>query len=126
MMAKRKTAAAAAAAYRARAEDFAARRRETFDLVLSRAVAALPVLCELCLPLVKPGGRFLAMKSARSDEELRAAAHAIAALGGRVERVADYAIPTGDVTHRVVVIEKVKPTPPQYPRAFGQIKKRPL
>ena len=110
----------------ARAEDFAARRRETFDLALSRAVAALPVLCELCLPLVKPGGRFLAMKSARSDEELRAAAHAIAALGGRVERVADYAIPTGDVTHRVVVIEKVKPTPPQYPRAFGQIKKRPL
>ena len=110
----------------ARAEEFAAQRRETYDLATSRAVAALPVLCELCLPLVKPGGRFLAMKSARSDEELHAAAHAIAVLGGRVERVVDYAIPTGDVTHRVIVIEKIRPTPPQYPRAFGQIKKRPL
>ncbi len=110
----------------ARAEDFAAQRREAYDLAVSRAVAALPVLCELCLPLVAVGGRFLAMKSARSDEELTAAAHAIAVLGGRVERVVDYAIPTCGVTHRVIVIGKVKPTPAQYPRAFGQIKKRPL
>lgn len=110
----------------ARAEEFAAEKRETFDCAVSRAVAALPVLCELCLPLVKVGGQFLAMKSTRSDEELRAAQRAIETLGGKVSRVADYAIPTADVTHRVIVIDKVSPTPAKYPRPFGQIKKKPL
>jgi 16S rRNA (guanine527-N7)-methyltransferase len=109
-----------------RAEEFAAQRRESFDVATSRAVAALPVLCELCLPLVRVGGQFLAMKSAQSDEELASAAHAIETLGGRVSRVADYTIPRSDVTHRVIVIDKVKPTPAKYPRAFGQIKKKPL
>lgn len=110
----------------ARAEEYAAEHRETFDLATSRAVAALPVLCELCLPLVKVGGSFLAMKSARSDEELSGAKRAIETLGGRIGRVEDYTIPTSDVTHRVIVIEKIKPTPKVYPRAFGQIKKKPL
>lgn len=110
----------------ARAEDFAKDEREGFDLAVSRAVAAMPVLCELCLPLVRVGGAFLAMKSARSDDELTGARRAIETLGGRVERVADYAVPGADVTHRVVVVRKVAPTPRAYPRAFGQIKKRPL
>ena len=110
----------------ARAEEFAAEHRESFDLAVSRAVAALPVLCELCLPLVKVGGQFLAMKSARSDEELEGAMDAIAALGGRLADVVDYAIPGSDVTHRVIVIDKVDRTPPRYPRAFGKIKKAPL
>ena len=110
----------------ARAEEFAAEHRESFDLAVSRAVAALPVLCELCLPLVKVGGQFLAMKSARSDGELEGAMDAIAALGGRLADVADYAIPGSDVTHRVIVIDKVDRTPPRYPRAFGKIKKAPL
>lgn len=110
----------------ARAEAFAAREREAFDLAVSRAVAAMPVLCELCLPLVRVGGRFIAMKSTRSDEELSAARRAIETLGGRVERVADYAIPGGGVIHRAVVVEKVRPTPAMYPRQFGQIKKKPL
>lgn len=110
----------------ARAEEFASERRESFDLAVSRAVAALPVLCELCLPLVRVGGQFLAMKSAQSDEELYGAAHAIETLGGKVSRVVDYAVPTSDVTHRVIVVDKVKHTPEKYPRAFGQIKKKPL
>ena len=98
----------------ARAEEFAAEHRETFDLAVSRAVAALPVLCELCLPLVKPGG------------ELAAAQHAIAILGGAVEAVRDYAIPGTDVRHRLIVVEKVKKTPEKYPRMFAKIKKNPL
>lgn len=110
----------------ARAEEFASERREGFDIATSRAVAALPVLCELCLPLVKVGGQFLAMKSAQSDEELEGAKRAIETLGGKLNRVVDYAIPGSDVTHRVIVIDKVKPTPALYPRAFGQIKKKPL
>ena len=92
----------------ARAEEFAAEHRETFDLAVSRAVAALPVLCELCLPLVKPGGKFLAMKSVESDAGLAASQHAIAILGGAVEAVRDYAIPGTDVRHRLIVVEKVK------------------
>ena len=109
-----------------RAEEFAAERRESYDLATSRAVAALPVLCELCLPLVRRGGQFLAMKSARSDEELEGAMDAIEKLGGRLTDVVDYTIPGSEVTHRVIVIDKADKTPKQYPRAFGQIKKRPL
>ena len=85
-----------------------------------------PVLCELCLPLVKVGGQFLAMKSARSDEELEGAMDAIEKLGGRLSDVVDYTIPGSEVTHRVIVIDKADKTPKRYPRAFGQIKKRPL
>lgn len=109
-----------------RAEEFAAKHRETFDLAVSRAVAALPVLCELCLPLVKTGGSFLAMKSAKSDEEIENASNAIDTLGGRLDRVVDYRIPTCNITHRVLVIRKERPTPIKYPRAFGQMKKKPL
>ena len=109
-----------------RAEEFAAEHRESFDLAVSRAVAALPVLCELCLPLVRPGGKFLAMKSVESDAELAAAQHAIAVLGGAVEAVRDYAIPGTDVRHRLILVEKVKKTPEKYPRMFAKIKKNPL
>lgn len=110
----------------ARAEEFAAKHREQYDIATSRAVAALPVLCELTLPLVKVGGRFLAMKAVDSDEEIRAAKSAVAQLGGKVEDIRDYTIPGTDITHRVVVIDKVKPTPDAFPRAFAKIKKAPL
>ena len=110
----------------ARAEEFAADHREAFDLATSRAVAALPMLCELALPLVRVGGCFLAMKSVECGEELRSAAHAIEVLGGNIRCVKDYRIPTSAVTHRVICIEKVRPTPKGYPRAFAKIKKSPL
>ena len=110
----------------ARAEEFAAGHRESYDLAVSRAVAQLNVLCELALPLVKVGGQFLAMKSVDTEEEIAAAKGAIRTLGGKIVKVGDYTIPTSGVTHRAVVIEKVSPTPPRYPRAFAKIKKQPL
>ena len=110
----------------ARAEEFAAAHRESYDFAVSRAVAALPVLCELCLPLVKVGGAFLAMKSSHSQEETDQAAKAISLLGGKLERVTDYSIPTADITHRLLTIRKISPTPKKYPRRFAQIKKQPL
>ena len=110
----------------ARAEEFAAEHRQSFDFAVSRAVANLSVLCELCLPLVKPGGYFLSMKSVESGQELEAAKKAIQILGGRVERTADYQIPGTDVTHRVIFIKKIAETPKKYPRPFAKIKKNPL
>ena len=110
----------------ARAEEFAAGHRESFDIAVSRAVAALPVLCELCLPLVRPGGKFLAMKSVDSNQELEAAKHAIETLGGAVSGVRDYEIPGTEVRHRLILVEKVKKTPEKYPRMFAKIKKNPL
>lgn len=109
-----------------RAEEFAAERREGFDIAVSRAVAALPVLAELCLPLVKPGGRFLAMKSVDCGEELNAAARAVSLLGGRLEKPLDYRISGTDVRHRLVIMTKILETPKKYPRTFAKIKKNPL
>lgn len=110
----------------ARAEDFAADRRECYDLAFSRAVAALNVLCELTLPLVKVGGMMVAMKSVNCDGEIDEARIAVGQLGGRLLPPIDYAIPGADVTHRLVRIEKVRPTPQQFPRPFARIKKAPL
>ena len=110
----------------ARAEEFAAEHRQSFDFAVSRAVANLSVLCELCLPLVKPGGYFLSMKSVESGQELEAAKKAIQILGGTVERTVDYQIPGTDVKHRVILIKKAAKTPKKYPRPFAKIKKNPL
>ena len=110
----------------ARAEEFAAEHRENYDVAVSRAVAALPVLSELALPLVKPGGCFLAMKSVDSDDEIQSARGAMGQLGGKLESIRDYAIPGTEVTHRLVVIRKVKDTPPQFPRTWAKMKKAPL
>lgn len=110
----------------ARAEEFAGERRESFDAAISRAVASLPVLCELCLPLVKVGGVMLAMKSTGVAEELKSAQRAIRLLGGEPAEVQTYTIPTTDVSHTLVTIRKASPTPAKYPRRFAQIKKQPL
>lgn len=101
-----------------------ASRREQFDFAVSRAVARLPVLCELCLPYVKVGGAFLSMKGAAAQEEVREARQAIALLGGRLEQLVTFSI--GGAEHAVAVIRKVRPTPPAYPRRFGKIKQQPL
>lgn len=109
-----------------RAEEFAQDERETFDVAVSRAVAALPVLCELCLPLVKVGGQMLAMKSSHSKDEINGAGNAVKVLGGRIEWMKDYTIPGTDVVHRLVCIKKITSCPKKYPRRFALIKKQPL
>jgi len=100
--------------------------REQFDFATARAVADLRLLCELCLPFVKVGGRLLAMKGIASDEELDAALPTIHALGGEVEPCFDYDIPLTNVTHRVILIQKTASTPEKYPRRWAKMQKAPL
>ena len=107
-----------------RAEDFAREHREKFDLVTSRAVARLDLLCELCLPFVHRGGYFLAMKGAQAEEELHEAAKAIRLLGGSYERTEEFEI--GGAVHSVIVIHKTGKTPEQYPRSWARMKQKPL
>lgn len=100
--------------------------RENFDIAVSRAVAELDVLAELSLPQVRVGGLFLAMKGPNCEAEAAQAEFAIKALGGRIREIWRYTIPDTDVTHAVVIVEKIKATPPQYPRRYAQMKKKPL
>lgn len=110
----------------ARAEEAPEDYRESFDACVSRAVSYLPQLCELCLPLVKVGGVFVAMKGPDCAEEVNEAKPAIGKLGGKVRAVETYTIPDTDIRHSVVIIEKLHPTPKKYPRKWAQIKKQPL
>lgn len=100
--------------------------RDKFDVATSRAVAAFPALCELCLPYVKPGGVFLAMKSVESAAEVEDGKNAVKQLGGKLLPPTDYSIPGTDVTHRIIGVEKVSPTPKGFPRSWGKIKKTAL
>ena len=108
----------------ARAEEYVSSCREGFDIAVSRAVARLNILSELCLPYVKVGGVFLAMKGQLADLELEEAKRGISLLGGSVEQVFSYEV--AGAVHRAVVIRKEKPTPAKYPRPFAKIKKAPL
>ena len=108
----------------ARAEEYVTSCRESYDICTSRAVARLNVLAELCLPYVKLGGKFLALKGAMAQEEAEEAKVAIKALGGEIKEIFEY--PVYDAVHRIVIIEKVRYTPKQYPRAFAKIKQKPL
>ena len=108
----------------ARAEEYVAEHREAYDVATSRAVARLNILSELCLPYVKVGGKFLALKGAMAQAEADEAKTAIEALGGRLSEIREY--PVGEATHRIVVVEKVRPTPKAYPRKFSKIKQQPL
>ena len=102
--------------------------REAFDAVTARAVARLGVLSELCLPFVKVGGTFLAMKGPAAEAEAGEAARAIPQLGGRLEGVFARTLSNGTetLTHATVKIGKVKKTPPEYPRNYARILKKPL
>lgn len=100
--------------------------RDSFDFAVSRAVASLPQLTELCLPYVKPGGAFLAMKSVNCDEELSQAMSAIRTLGGGSPSLTDDTIPHTDIVHRIVRIPKLTPTPKGYPRRWAKIQKASL
>ena len=110
----------------ARAEEAPAELRQSFDIACSRAVARLNLLAELCLPFVKVGGLFIAMKGPELAEELREAEKGIRLLGGETERVAEYAVPGSELRHNAVLIRKVADTPQKYPRKWGQMKKKPL
>ena len=102
--------------------------REAFDVVTARAVARLNVLCELCLPLIKIGGIFISMKSQTAPEEINEARAAIDMLGGKLEAVNEYKLTDGEETldRTIIIIKKVKNTPPKYPRNNSQISKKPL
>ena len=106
-----------------RAEDYAKDRRECFDFATARAVANMSVLSEYCMPYVKVGGKFIALKSV--NEEIEQADDAIKILGGKITNISDYKITNGD-SRRLVVIDKLSHTPTKYPRNPSMIKKKPL
>lgn len=111
-----------------RAEDFAKipEYREQYDLVVSRAVARLAVLLEYCLPYVQVGGIFLALKGPMLDEEVNEAKKALQVLGGKIDQVVEVKIPYTELSHRILIIRKVKATPKRYPRQAGKPRKEPI
>ncbi|WP_071461063.1 16S rRNA (guanine(527)-N(7))-methyltransferase RsmG [Bacillus massilinigeriensis] len=111
-----------------RAETFGKKpeHREQYDVVMARAVARLSVLSELCLPLVKIGGSFVAMKGAQAEEELQAAKKAVFVLGGNLASVHAFSLPGEGSERNIMVISKDKKTPKQYPRKPGTPNKNPI
>ncbi len=99
--------------------------REQYDIVCSRAVAALNVLCEYCLPFVKVGGVFAAMKSAKADEEIALAKNALKTLGGKIVDKKTFTLSDGG-ERTIIIIKKVSQIPSKYPRPSAQIAKKPL
>ena len=111
-----------------RAEDAGQNKdyREKYDFAVSRAVANLTSLSELCLPFVKVGGYFIALKGPNASEEISDAKNAIKLLGGQIEDVINYEIPTTDLKHNLVVIKKISAISPKYPRKSPKPIKEPL
>lgn len=114
--------------YHDRAETFAQKveQRESYDLVMARAVARMSVLSELCLPLVKVGGTFVAMKAASANEELEIGQKAIDTLGGEIEGIHSFSLPEENSDRNIITIKKVKKTPKKYPRKPGTPNKQPI
>ena len=111
-----------------RAEDYGVDKkyREQYDICVSRAVANLTTLSELCLPFVKVGGYFIAMKGPKADEEIEQAQKAIRLLGGEIERVIEYDILGTDLKHNMVLVKKISATSTKYPRKAPKPSKEPL
>ncbi len=109
-----------------RAEEAPAELRESFDIAVSRAVARLNSLCELCLPLVSTGGVFIAMKGPESVSEVEEAESAIGILGGVLEGIRPYHVPGTELNHSAVIIRKIAASPEKYPRRWARIAKQPL
>lgn len=99
--------------------------REAFDIATARAVAKLSVLCEYCLPLVSVGGSFISLKGSKGTEEAKEAENAVEILGGKIVRVHEYSLPSGD-GRMLIEIKKISHTPPKYPRNKGVMTKKPL
>lgn len=99
--------------------------REKFDYAVARAVARLNVLSEYCMPFVKTNGKFVAFKG-QAKEEIKEAEKAIEILGGRINDVYEFSLPEDSGIRDIIEVEKVSPTPPEYPRLNGKIKKKPL
>ena len=100
--------------------------REQYDLAVSRAVARLPILCEYCLPFVKRGGHFLALKGRAFAEEVEEAAKAIKVMGGSQTDVREVHLPGLDDKRAIITVTKTMPTPKAYPRKAGTPAKNPL
>lgn len=115
-----------AKALHARAEEYAAFHREEADVVTARAVARLNILAELCIPLVKVGGLFVAMKSVESEQEFLEAKGAIKTLGAEHLKTISVELPNQMGHREILVFKKVNKTPSKYPRQFSQIKNKPL
>ncbi len=111
--------------FHGRAEEFCIKNREKFDIVTARAVSNMTVLTELCLPLTKVGGYFIAMKGSNVDE-ITEAKNAITKLGGKVERIVEFTLPSEESGRNIVKILKEKITPKEYPRRYEKIVKSPL
>lgn len=111
-----------------RAEDGARKQelREKFDVATSRAVANMAVLSEFCMPYVRKGGYFVALKGPSIDEELKNAGNATKTLGGELKGIIEVSIEETDLKHNIVEVEKIKPCPKTYPRKAGTITKKPL
>ena len=109
-----------------RAEEAPAEYRQRYDIAASRAVARLNLLCELCLPFVKKGGLFIAMKGPGSEEELSEAGRCIRLLGGGEAKIREYHVPGAELRHSAILVRKAGNTPSGYPRRWAQIKKQPL
>ena len=114
--------------YHDRAETFGKlpEQREQYDIVTARAVARLSVLSELCLPLVKVGGQFIALKGAGAEDEVSIGKKAVTILGGKLKEDHYFQLPKEDSDRHIVIIDKVKPTPKKYPRKPGTPNKQPL
>ena len=109
-----------------RAEETPREMRERYDIASSRAVAKLNLLMELCLPSARAGGVFRARKGPGCEEEVAAAANAAGQLGARVRSVLRYRVPGTEAEHSVVIVDKLSPTPPQFPRRWARMVKKPL